>query len=63
MRITELKTEIETAKKKLGLLIDGMETSDNPHTKECYSRHFEAIKTLNAVLSRIQGNKLSLVLL
>jgi hypothetical protein len=63
MRINNLKKELQLAREKHKLFMENLENSDNPQTKELHDYNCHIVETLNAILSRIDGDKIALAML
>ncbi|MDY0144200.1 MAG: hypothetical protein RBR97_20145 [Bacteroidales bacterium] len=63
MRIADLKKEIEQSIIKHKAIIDGLNGSDNPQAIDCQLYNQHIIETLEAVLSRINGDRIALQLI
>lgn len=63
MRIKELKKELVKVKEKHELFMANLKESDNPQTKEYYVYNCHIVETLEAVLARIEGDRIALDLL
>jgi hypothetical protein len=63
MRVSELKKEIEQSIEKHKAILEGLNGSDNPQAIDCqlYNRHI--VETLDAVLARINGDRIALTLI
>lgn len=63
MRISEFKKEIEQSIIKHGAIIDGLNGSDNPQAIDCQLYNQHIVETLEAVLARINGDRIALTLI
>ena len=63
MRINELRKEIDSAIKKHTLLAESITDLSNPQTKEVYVYNCHIVQVLQAVVGRIDNDRLSLQLL
>lgn len=63
MRIADLKKEIEISIEKHKAIIEGLNGPDNPQVIDCQLYNQHIIETLEAVLARINGDRIALTLI
>jgi len=63
MKISELKKEIEISIEKHKAIIEVLNGSDNPQAIDCQLYNQHIVETLEAVLSRINGDRIALQLI
>ena len=63
MRIADLKKEIEISIEKHKAIIEGLNGPDNPQIQALHEYNCHIVQTLDAVLARIDGDRIALDLL
>lgn len=63
MRIADLKKEIEISIGKHTAIIEGLNGPDNPQIQALHTYNCHIVETLEAVLSRINGDRIALTLI